>query len=198
MSAMRVMSVVAAVGIVLVSVAPAQAAHHRGGHASVRSARGRVHASAPRNVARAPRVPRGHIEAYPRGYYGSPRGYYGSYYGSPGPNLLAPLTGLATLATGLARPLLTLAAVPHSLIVGAVVGAITAGASYAMRAPDAGPIWSGAPIPYQPVPYQTVAAYPSVAVYPPLGYAPAPYVVGSVYAGVPRVYAPGFAVTLRR
>ena len=119
---------------------------------------------------------RGYAEAYPRGYSGP-----------PGPNLLAPLTGLATLATGLARPLLTLATLPHSLVVGAV-GAITAGASYAMGAPPAGPYWSSAPMPYQ-----------AVVADPALAYAPAPYVVGRAYAGVPRLYAaPRLAVPLQR
>ena len=119
---------------------------------------------------------RGYAQAYPRGYSGS-----------PGPNLLAPLTGLATLATGLARPLITLAAAP-ALVVGAVVGTITAGVSYAMGVPPAASYWGSAPIPYQ-----TVAAYPAP------GYAPAPYVAGSVYAGVPRLYAaPRLAEPLRR
>jgi hypothetical protein len=189
MKAVRVVSVVAAVGIVLVSVAPAQAAHYRGGHdrgghASARTARGSIHAGAPHVEARAPHMARGYAEAHPRGYAEAyPRGYSGS----PGPNLLAPLTGLATLASGLARPLLTLAAAP-ALAVGAVVGTITAGVSYAMGAPPAGPYWGSAPIPYQ-----TEAAYPAPA------YAPAPYVVGSVYAGAPRLYAaPRLAVPFRR
>jgi hypothetical protein len=118
MKAVRVVSVVAAVGIVFVSVAPAQAAHHRSGHGSARIARGSMHggaprmeARAPRMEARAPRMARGYAEAYPRGYSGF-----------AGPNLLAPLTGLATLAAGLARPLLALAALPHSLVVGAIAG----------------------------------------------------------------------------
>jgi hypothetical protein len=175
MKAVRVVSVVAAVGIVLVSVAPAQAAH-RSGHGSARSARGSIHGGsihggsihggAPRIEARAPHMARGYAQAYPRGYSGS-----------PGPNLLAPLTGLATLASGLARPLVALAAAP-ALVVGAVVGTISAGVSYAMGAPPPGSYLGSAPIPYQ-----TVAAYPAPA------YAPAPYVVGSVYAGAPRLYA---------
>jgi hypothetical protein len=181
MKAVRVVSVVAAVGIVLVSVAPAQAAHYHSGHGSARSARGSIHGGsihggAPRIEARAPHMARGYAQAYPRGYSGS-----------PGPNLLAPLTGLATLATGLARPLITLAAAP-ALAVGAVVGTISAGVSYAMGAPPPGSYLGSAPIPYQ-----TVAAYPAPA------YAPAPYVVGSVYAGAPRLYAaPRLAVPFRR
>jgi hypothetical protein len=189
MKAVRVVSVVAAVGIVLVSVEPAQAAH-RSGHGSARSARGSIHGGsihggsihggsihggAPRIEARAPHMARGYAQAYPRGYSGL-----------PGPNLLAPLTGLATLASGLARPVLALAAAP-ALAVGAVVGTITAGVSYAMGVPPAGPYWGSAPIPYQ------TAAYPAPA------YAPAPYVVGSVYAGAPRLYAaPRLAVPFRR
>jgi hypothetical protein len=61
-----------------------------------------------------------------------------------------------------------------------------------MSAPPAGPYWSSAPVPYQPVPYQAVAAAPALA------YAPPPYVVGHVYAGAPRSYAaPRLAVALR-